>query len=163
MKNFLFIISFLLIIVSCKEVNQSNLLFEELPKNWIQLTLKNGKLVIYNSCDMGNLLISISKKNNTNELLLHGQQEDELFELLDSAIDTDTIVLKVKNKNTNDTQSVKFVWIDKEKGVGRWMIKYSKAFTSNHLFVTIQKQNFFQQINQPCKECWGKECTDFEK
>ena len=91
MKNTLVIISIILLSSCGQSPNNANgansdtnqqstdqiIDLNTFPKDWVRLTEKNGKLVIYNSCEGGNLLLTFSKKQDHFELLAHGQ--DELF------------------------------------------------------------------------------------
>lgn len=155
-------ISFLLLLNSCKETKKETFDLNSFTKEWVRLTDKDGKLVIYNSCDSGNLLLTISKNSDQFELLLHGQQEDSDFEILETTQLNDTIFLKAKWKDSNEKQDFKFFWTNKEKGLGRFITTYSNGFTSENLFVTRDKQKNFEKFDQPCKECWGDECDEME-
>jgi len=129
------------------------------PKDWVRLTEKNGKLVIYNSCEGGNLLLTFSKKQDHFELLAHGQQEDENFEIIESTHTNDTVFMKTKSLISGNIIDYKFTWIDKEQGLGRFLT-ISKSYKSDELFVTSEKQAKFEVIDQPCRECWGDECDE---
>ena len=156
-------ISFLLLLTSCKEVKKETFDLNSFPKEWVRLTDKDGKLVVYSSCDAGNLLLTISNKRDHFELLLHGQQEDYDFEILETTQLNDTIFLKAKWKGSDEKQDFKFFWANKEKGLGRFITTYSSGFTSDNLFVTGDKQTNFEKFEQPCRECWGEECDEIEK
>lgn len=156
-------ISFILLLTSCKETKKKTFELNSFPKEWVRLTDKNGKLIVYNSCDAGNLLLTISNNRDHFELLLHGEQEDYDFEILESAQLNDTIFLKAKWKGSDEKQDFKFFWTNKEKGLGRFVTTYSNGFTSDNLFVTGDKQTNFEKFNQPCRECWGDECDEIEK
>ena len=155
-------ISFLLILTSCKETNKEAFDLNSFPNDWVRLTDKDGKLVVYNSCDAGNLLLTISKLNNHFELLLHGQQEDYDFKILEATQLNDIIYLKAKRKDSDEQQEFKFFWADKEKGLGRFITTYSNGFTSDNLFVTKDKQITFEKFDQPCRECWGDACDEIK-
>lgn len=163
MKILGLIISFLLLFTSCKQAKKENFDLNSFPKEWVRLTDKDGKLVVYNSCDAGNLLLTISNKRDHFELLLHGQQEDYDFEILETTQLNDTIFLKEKWKGSDEKQDFKFFWANKEKGLGRFITTYSSGFTSDNLFVTGDKQTNFEKFEQPCRECWGEECDEIEK
>ena len=156
-------ISFLLLFTSCKETKKEIFNLNSFPKEWVRLTDKDGKLVVYNSCDAGNLLFTISNNRDHFELLLHGQQEDYDFEILETTQLNDTIFLKAKWKGSHEKQDFKFFWTNKEKGLGRFITTYSSGFTSDNLFVTGDKQTNFEKFDQPCRECWGDECDEKEK
>lgn len=147
------------LIFACTDSKKEKFDIDLLPKNWIQLTEKSGKLVVYNSCDMGNSLLTITKNKEHFELLLHGTQEDYDFEIIDVKHYLDTVFIRAKWKENNESQLFKFFWTDKQNGLGRWITTYSNGFTSNNKFVVSEKQTNFKTINQPCKECWD-ECDE---
>jgi hypothetical protein len=161
MKFLVSLIPFLLFVISCDE-KKDVFDYNSFPEHWVKLTEKNGNLVVFNSCDAGNMLLTFSKYTDRFELLLHGEQEDYNFEILETRHHSDTTYFKAKWKNTEEKQDFKFIWIDKEKGLGRFITLYSSGFTSDNLFVTSEKQTNFQKIDQPCKECWGDECDELE-
>ena len=140
---------------------QQTLDLNTIPKDWVRLTEKNGKQVIYNSCEGGNLLLTFSKKTDHFELLAHGEQEDENFQIIESIQPNDTVYLKTKSLESGNIVDYKFILIDKEKGLGRF-ITISKGHKSDDLFVTGEKQTNFEVIDQPCRECWGDECDEIE-
>ena len=175
MRNAL-VIFILVLLVSCGQSpnnanganenpnQQSNQLTVDLntfPKDWIRLTEKNGKQVIYNSCEGGNLLLTFSKKSDHFELFAHGEQEDENFDIIESTQPKDTVYIKAKSLVSGNIVDYKFIWIDKEKGLGRF-VTISKSYKSDELFVTSEKQSTFEVIDQPCRECWGDECDEIE-
>jgi hypothetical protein len=125
------------------------------------LTEKHGKLIVYNSCDAGNLELSIIQRKEKTELLLHGQQEDSNFDVLESTQVNDTISIKVIWLERAENQIFKFVWVSKENGLGRWITTFPNGYTSNKLFVSKDHLSNFEQVNQPCRECWGDECDEF--
>lgn len=133
-----------------------------IPKNWIQLTEINKKLAIYNSCDAGNLLITISSNSKNQSLLLHGQQENYDFSILNSYGLKDTVFIEAKWKDSNERQNFKFIWTDKENELANWITTFPSGSTSDNIFVTSGKKNNFTTINQPCKECWGEDCEEIE-
>lgn len=151
-----------LLLTSWKEPKTKAFDLNSLPNNWVKLTEKDGKLVVFNSCDDGNLLLTISNNRDHFELFLHGQQEDYDFEILESTQLKDTIYLKTKWKESSEKQDFKFFWADKQKGLGRFITTYSSGFTSDNLFVTGDKQTNFEKFDQPCRECWGDECDKME-
>ena len=131
-----------------------------IPKRWVQLTEKDEKLIIYNSCDAGNLLITISDIDEEKELLLHGQQEDDHFIISTSHKANESIFINANRMDSNKKQTFKFTWIDKLNGIGRWETTYSNGTISDNIFVTNEHQLNFETVDQPCKECWGEECDE---
>lgn len=167
-KKLLFVLLLIVTLVSfCKEskkeVKQEVFDINALPKDWVKLTEKNEKFIVFNSCDSGNLLLNISKKGNNFEILLHGQQEDASFEILKANQQKDTVFITTKSLDSNKKQVFKFFWTNKQKGLGRWTTKYPNGLVSDFTFVTNENQNNFEIIDQPCKECWGEECDEIEK
>jgi hypothetical protein len=155
-------LAFFILLTSCMEKKKETFDLNLLQNEWVRLTEKDGKLVVYNSCDAGNLLLTITKTKDYFDLLLHGQQEDYDFEILETSQINDTIFLNVKWKESDEKQDFKFFWTDKEKGLARFITTYSNGFTSDNLFVTKDKQTNFEKVDQPCKECWGDECDETE-
>jgi hypothetical protein len=132
-----------------------------LPDDWVMLTPKDGGYIIYNTCDSGNLLLTIDRAAAT--LLLHGTQEDYEFDILKSYIgENDTIVVNAKWKGAEQLQDFKFIWEDKAKNIGRWITTYDTGYDSNCVFVPANLQSQFPVVNQPCRECWGDECDERE-
>lgn len=132
------------------------------PHDWVRLTIKDGKLVVYNSCDAGNLLLTISKLDNHFELLLHGEQEDFDYKILEASQLNDTIYIQAKWKDSDKEQKFKFFWTEKEKGIGRFITTFSNGIASDNLFVIKDKQINFEKLDQPCRECWGDECDEIK-
>jgi hypothetical protein len=141
--------------------NQSTAGFFDLntiPKEWVRLTEKNGKYIVYNSCDSGNLLLTISKKGEKFGLLLHGQQEDYQYEILESIEVLDTVFIYANWVDSNIKQDFKFFWTNKERGIGRWVMQNSRGTLFDNTFIAAERQNDFEKVDQPCRECWGDEC-----
>lgn len=150
------------LITACQEAKRAPFGLNAFPKHWVRLTKKDGKLLVYNTCDAGNLLLTISKKNGRFGLLLHGQQEDADFEIVDATQADDTIFLQTKWKGANQAQSFKFFWTDRKNGLGRFVTTYPTGLVSDELFVIRNKQINFEKVDQPCRECWGEECDEIE-
>lgn len=128
--------------------------------DWIKITEHNGETVIYNSCDMGNLILSLSRNHQKNYLKLHGEQEDVDFEILRIIQENDTTHVQVIELNSGFKQSFKFNWIDKSKGLGRWRTQFMTGFKSDINFVNKANKNKFRIMNQPCRDCWGDACDE---
>jgi hypothetical protein len=153
----------LILFTSCKGAIKEGFDLNSFPNKWVRLTEIDGKLVVFNSCDAGNLLLSITKNKKYFRLLLHGQQEDYNFEILETTQLNDTVFINTKWKDSDDKQEFKFIWIDKVKGLGRLITTYSNGFTSDNLFVISDRQRDFEEFVQPCKECWGEDCDENEE
>lgn len=181
MKTKIFLYTVLIMIVSCSSENtgqvadrnvidsvknpadvHQNMSFdvEKLPVDWVKLTNVDGKWVIYNSCDAGNLLMSISKNKSKFNLLLHGTQEDDEYEVLDGRQFKDTIFLETKGLSGNNKQIFKLLWINQQKGLARWITTHSSGYTSNEMFTVKDKMGNYETIVQSCVECWGDECDE---
>lgn len=154
--------AFFVLLISCKSNTNEPFDLKTFPKNWVQLTEKGGEFVVFNSCDAGNLMLTIRNDQNDFEILLHGQQEDYLLEILQAFQFKDTIFIETKLKESDERQDFKFFWINKQKGLGRWMTTFSNGQTSNHIFVLKEKQMNLKKVDQPCKECWGEQCDEIE-
>lgn len=134
-----------------------------LPADWVKLTKTDSGLIVYKSCDGGNLLLTITNKQNKPGILLHGTQEDYEFDILEAYQSTnDTVIIKARWVGTSKMQDFKFLWTDKAKQLGRWITTYNEDFTSNEVFITATKQNNFRKVDQPCRECW-EDCDYVEK
>ena len=162
MKNLFSAILIMCILISCRETRTTSFDLNTLSTDWVRLTERKGKLVVYNSCDLGNLIMSLSKSKDNFELLFHGGQEDEKFEIIDSYEHLDTIFITTNLKDSGRRQEFKLVWVDKLKGLSRWITTYSNGFTSNNFFVVKEKQTGFETEDQPCIECWGEECDEIK-
>ena len=155
-------------LLACKENNKKEQIskgkeFDILtfPTEWIQLTKTDSGMIIFNSCDAGNLLISLSKVKDTTVLLMHGTQEDYDFVVLRSElIENDTVLVNAKWRGWNENQDFKFVWVDESKHMGKWMTTYKGGNYMEYTCVTADHQKDFKTVNQPCRECWGDECDE---
>lgn len=129
-----------------------------LPSDWICLTDKDGELIIFNSCDGGNMLLTISEK----KLLLHGQQEDTEFIIKSIDESSNSTIIKTTGLTGEGSQDFIFKWIDKDKGLGKWSTTYDnpEKWHWEYTFVSAPHQKDFKLVNQPCKECWGDECDE---
>ncbi|MCX2679280.1 hypothetical protein OOZ15_04935 [Galbibacter sp. EGI 63066] len=149
--------------VSCKQANTMQFDLAKLPKNWVKLTPnKKGKLVIFNPCNGPNMLLSI--KEDKKIVFKEGQKDFEL-DVLETSEVADTVFIKAKWNWTESEkrQNIKFIWTDRQKGIGRWITTYSGGFTTNFSFVTENKQEDFDTIYEPCSVCWGEECDEIKK
>lgn len=133
---------------------------DELMTDWIKLSLINKEQVVYNSCEMGNLILTVEEINNRASLRMHGEQEDSYFQIQSSMQVGDTIQLQMQVTNTKIKQSFWFNWVDKTRGVGRWRTEYRTGHKLDLSFVNKKYLNSFKIVNQPCRECWGDECDD---
>jgi hypothetical protein len=157
----------LTILMACKQAKKESrkepFNLATLPADWVKLTKTDSGFIVYNSCEGGNTLLTISNKQNKPGFLLHGTQEDYDFDILETYQLNDTVIIKARWKDSKELQDWKFVWTDKAKQLGRWITTYNEGFTSNEVFVTATKQNNFRKVDQPCKECWGDDCDYIEK
>jgi hypothetical protein len=153
-----------IIITSCKQNVEKEFDMKSLPAEWVKLTKTDSGLIIFNSCDAGNLLMTITNRNNKIGLIMHGQQEDYTLEVL-SAIQTekDTVKIQARWEDAKELYELKFIWIDKNNGLGRLISTSTNGISSDKTFVMLEKQNDFLIVNQPCRECWGDECDEFTK
>lgn len=155
----LFIITFLFAaILGLSQTSSNGTDFKTLPEKWVMLTETDSGLVIYNSCSAGNRLLSLIDNNGDNELLLHGLQEDFLFEVINTHELEEEILVETKWKNSDKNQFFKFKWVDAKNGLGIWETQFFNNQTTQIKFVTFDRQLDFPIIDQPCKECWDDEC-----
>lgn len=154
-------ILFIIILASCKQNLEKEFDMKSLPTEWIKLTKTDTGFIIFNSCDAGNLLMTITNKNNKVGLFMHGQQEDYTFEIL-KAIQTDSDTVKINTKWTDSEGLIElnFFWDDKAKGLARLISKSTIGIALDETFVTADRQKDFPIVNQPCRECWGDECDE---
>lgn len=146
------------ILLSCSQQRTEKFDLSQLPRNWVHLTETDSGLVVYNSCDAGNLLISF---NNKSEILFHGQQEDYEFEILKTLLtENDSVDIVTNWKGTTNKQVFKFHWIDKEKGLIRLASSSPSKVGDNFVFVNQEQQSEFPSYDQPCIECWPEEECD---
>ena len=66
----------------------------------VKLTQTVTGLFICNSCDAGNLLMTITGKNNKIGLFMHGQQEDHTLDII-KAVQTDNDTVKIEAGSIN--------------------------------------------------------------
>lgn len=170
MKTFWLSIVLLCTLVACKEnskigndSNEKPFDILSLPADWVKLTKTDSGMIIFNSCEGGNTIISLSKVKDTIGLLMHGTQEDYDFVVLRSVLmKNDTILVNLKWRGWDENQDIKFVWVDKAKQVAKWMTTYKEGSYVEYTCVTSDRQKDFKTVNQPCRECWGDECDERE-
>lgn len=151
----IFYIVAVVFIFSCKEPNNKKFKLDGFPKQWVKLSNHNNEMLIYNSCDAGNSLISI----DTNKFLLHGTQDDFEFLIIEILkTKDDTILFKVESEDKRPLM-FQFYLTDKEKEIGIWKINFSNGFSNSEYYVSKEKSSFFKTINQACSECWDN-CGD---
>ncbi len=135
-----------------EENELSGTVLAELPTDWVSLTEKKGKYIIYNSCDAGNAQLKLNK--DSSELLIWGTQEDITIKY--------NKVLKSGSNTINFLDSsgeeIKFTWLDKEKEIASFTIHQLNEISI--VCVAAEKQDQYEVFNQPCVECWGEECDD---
>lgn len=163
MVRFIILFLYLVFTISCQKTSKESkehFDLDTLPQKWVALTKTDTGLIIYNSCDGGNRLISILKNKSNYGLLLHGQQED--YEYIIEKVfkqSKDTILIETKWKDSEEKEVFKFIWSNKEKGLGVW----TYSFVQNPVFVTSDRQKDYPVFNQPCVECFGEDCDEIEK
>lgn len=132
-----------------------------LPSDWVRLTETDSGLVIYNICEAGNRLLTITQEKDKFGILLHGLQEDYSYEVLEVLQGNDIIEIKAKWKNSEQLQNFKFSWFDSKNGIGIWETTFFSGRTDKYKFSTFERQFYFPIVDQPCSECWGDECDYF--
>ncbi|WKN30993.1 hypothetical protein PZB74_18755 [Porifericola rhodea] len=156
-------ISTMILVFGCHQQQSVDYdLLSEMNSDWTHLTETDSGLVIFNSCDMGNLEYKIYSKNDTAYILLHGTQEDQEFRIVNLAGTKKDLVIETENVLDNHQQSFKFKYVDETKGIANWITTYPNDYTSDLKFVSARKASDFPTINQPCVECWGEECDEIE-
>ena len=140
-----------------------------IPNKWIRLTETDSGMIVFNSCNGGNKLVDISRKEEQTEILYHGQQEDSRYLIHESGtIDSTIIYIKVQYVYLEPEGTIHvliFRWIDKDKGLVEWEDVYSiNKEIEYEIFVSDQFVSNYQVYDQPCIECWSQEdCDEFEK
>ena len=135
----------------------------DFPHEWVELTKSTKGLIIYNDCEMGNLVMTIRNVDGKYQLLLHGTQEDDNFDILEAQQKNDTLKISVLRKAFNQTQVFNFIWLDKQKNIGKWITTYSESGnTVTYLVVDSRFQKDFKSFEQPCIECWGEKCENYD-
>ena len=163
MRLFIPALFIILLQASCRQIKVKDFDVKSFPAEWVQLTETDSGFIIYNSCDQGNLLMSITNEKNMIGLFMHGMQEDYFLQILGAVQSNDTIRIKAKWPDSGEEEVLKFVWIDKAKGVGEIISSSENGNSSEVILVTQDKQKYFPIVNQPCRECWGDECDEIEK
>ena len=76
---------------------------------------------------------------------------------------THTLKLNVLRKDFNQTQVFNFIWLDKQKSIGKWVTTYTESGnTMTYLVVDSRFQKNFKSVEQPCVECWEEKCEDYD-
>ena len=159
MRALFFAIVFIGFSASCSESKKIDFNIDSLPQEWTKLTEVGDNLVIYNSCEAQNFHLTFSRKNESTELQLQSYHDDFDFLVLKSIISKDTIYIKVKPKDSKEIQDFRFAWTDKQKGIGKWILKSSNRFGGfEAIFVLEENKSNFKIVDQPCRECWGDLC-----
>ncbi len=141
-----------------QEIQLAPFELSSLPSNWISLTETDSATIIYNTCDGGNLLLTIELADST--ILFHGQQEDVQFEFLKYGISRDSVIHFVMSESEGNYLT--FTWTDKKRGLGNWDLSYYYLDdgTRKELFVSRKNERDFISVVQPCRECWDDEICD---
>ena len=152
MKNNLLALAFVIVLLfSCNSRSESNFNLESIPSDWVNLTETDSGLIIFNSCNAGNLLIKVK---GDSEIIMYGVQEDYEFAIDKVRNSSDTAILDVHWKGTTDKERFKFHWDNKSKQVGKWQLLNSTVFG---YFVSNEKSKEHIVYDQPCIECWPEE------
>jgi hypothetical protein len=131
---------------------------KSIPSDWVRLTETDSGLIIFNTCDAGNRLLTIFRENGKYGILLHGLQEDYSYEVLAVNQMNEIIEIKAKWKDSEQLQNFKFSWFERENGIGIWETTYFSGRTDKYKFSTFDRQFQYPMVDQPCIECWGEEC-----
>ena len=149
----IYYLSLLVLVYSCKS-KQPKIEQYQIPKDWIQLTKTDSALIIFNSCDHGNLLINISDSN----ILLMGTQEDYKYKIEQiNYLKNGSIAYILSELGNKDKLVFKFRWIDLQQGIGEWELRFNEKNITQEYFVSKINKKLFKEYNQPIKECWEEE------
>ncbi len=125
-----------------------------LPSDWTRLSEMDKELVVYNTCDGGNLQLRLYKEGNGAwYILAHGQQEDYLLEVK-KITGSKNMVFDCVWEGTEDPQQFIFSWVDKAKGLAKWE---AIGWDWDHTFVSLWNEVDHLHIMQPCIECFDEE------
>jgi hypothetical protein len=163
-QKILIIIVFTILISSCFNEQKLNIKLDNLLADWTSLTKRDGKFIIYNSCDGGNSIVSIVKKMDSFFIVIHGGQEDD-FLLIKEAYkkESDTIYFRTIYQGSNIENIQKLILFDTTKSLAKWKLNYLDV-NYELICVNSKRQNQFDIINQPCRECFDDDvCDDYEK
>ncbi|UKN03798.1 hypothetical protein K6119_09875 [Paracrocinitomix mangrovi] len=137
---------------------------DEFPKNWIQLTKTDSSFIIYESCDMGNGMISITEVENNWTILLHGTQEEFKFKIINSRISSSgEILINSESFETNEKLNCSISWNEKYSGVAAWKFNWENGHSTINDYVNSEFEKEFEKVEQPCTDCWSQEDCDAMK
>lgn len=162
-KKITFVVVTALVSCSDKHPQTKPLNLEMIPKNWIGLTEQEGKKIIYQPCDSQNSEVKLIKNDSSYTILLIGGQDDFLFDIVKYELIGDSIKFKTTWEKSDIQQNFSFVWVQKEKGIGRWKTTFPNGFVLDTEFVEDAHRKSFETIVQPCVECWGDECDELDE
>lgn len=125
-----------------------------IPANWTRLTASKSEYTVYNTCDGGNLKISVYKDDKGWHLLCHGQQEDYLYRITRTVNERNQILFDCVSEDGSSKQQFRFQWTDKHKGLAQWE---GLGWNWKQTFVSLSHEIDFRHEVQPCQECWDAE------
>ncbi|MFZ6014662.1 MAG: hypothetical protein ACOYXT_30255 [Bacteroidota bacterium] len=155
-----------LTLISCRQQEQTtasdlasktaidSVTLADLAPSWIQLTEKDGKQVIYLPCDANNTEIGI--RHDT--LYINWGQEEEFYNILSLDQHSTRLALKVNpDYDENEIRNFRFEFLDEDKKKARW---YLWQDSTSAVFIDSRIKDQYQEIKQPCLECWGEDVCD---
>lgn len=131
----------------------------DLPKSWTMLTEYNGKQVIYHPCDANNTVVEI--RHDT--LYINWGQEEGFYNIISitkNAPNKITFLAKGDLEETPDTFHLEF--LDNAKKKARLFVWLNDS--TSQVFTDTRLVRDYEDIKQPCRECWGRDvCDEAEK
>jgi hypothetical protein len=126
-----------------------NFNLDSFPKEWIQLTMHEGRYVIYEAFGLGNRQLRFSRNNGRYELLMYGTQEEYAFNIERTYKVNDTIFVHSRWKGTR--KEITHVTIQSDRNTHRMR---TIVFNDWDLFVDSKKASDYEVI---IEEDWGEE------
>jgi len=138
---------------------------DSLYLNLTCLTEQGKELVIFESCDAGNIELSTYSLNDSFYILLHESQEDELFYVSQAYwLKSDTSYFVINYLGSSKTGLLKLKKLDSAKGT--YYCNISIIETNYSMILVDEKnKNVFKKVKQLCKECWEEDeiCEEHAK
>lgn len=150
MKTLTSYFSFLFILLFSSCHNNSKVTIGNLPKMWVQLTERDGQLVILKPCNDTNREVMLQDNKGKAYMYLEGYVDGTVAELVDIKEKDDTIIFKAQLPyDANPVVTRKIIWQNKTKGLATYVDEYNNAYT----MVTVEHLSSYKTVEQPLVEC----------
>ncbi|MEP6803042.1 MAG: hypothetical protein ABI892_00860 [Flavobacterium sp.] len=144
MRKLVFGLLLLNIMLSCKSQDSK----DNYIGTWLEVQQKNNEFVLVDCGYDGESL-----KTSNNSILEKGIMEDVDMKIDHKKEEEDGITLFTDKL---EKTYYKFLWIDKEKGISKWEIKYSESSKVVKYFVNALKANSVKKIQGTKADCISK-------